>query len=181
MIKCIIFDLIGTLYDEGSSNLHRDGIQVLKQLKKRHHLVLVTDLNKDKHKLVENLGLYNYFDKVIISKKNKELFKNIINDKKILPSESLVIGDNLENEIKIAKTLNMKYLFVDRKNYLQGPNVISSLNQINSHLGNVKDGKTVLLRDGSELLKVRVYLKEVMVKNNNFKTKAFCKILDSPL
>jgi len=39
------------------------------------------------------------------------------------------------------------------------------------------DEKTVILNDGEKNVKIKVYLKEVKVKNNHTKTKAFCRMI----
>jgi hypothetical protein len=37
--------------------------------------------------------------------------------------------------------------------------------------------KTIVLNDGKKDYKVKVYLKKVIVKNNNIATKAFCRLV----
>ena len=42
---------------------------------------------------------------------------------------------------------------------------------------NIIDEKTIMLNNGTEDMKIQVYLKEVVVKNKGISTKAFCKII----
>jgi len=188
MIKSIIFDLMGTLYNPHNSQLYEETISTLKDLKNTCYLILLTDLKKGKSRLIQELGLREYFDEVIIGEKSDTLFTNVMKQSNIDPSECMVIGDNEEEEIRIAKNLNMLSFLVKReKPPSPQQNTISNLTEINTHLTScnnsnfpedeILDEKLVELSGGKNLFQVKVYLKRVLVRNNHLNTKSFCKIV----
>lgn len=130
MIKMIIFDLVGTLYDPEASELFPEVSLTLSLLKNRFSMILVTDLKDGKKKLLDFLRLEKYFDDIIIHSKNNDLFADILSKNKIKPSECLVVGDDVKNEIEIARSLGMKFLIIDRKSTLSGEDTIKNLFEI---------------------------------------------------
>lgn len=187
MIKSVIFDLVGTLYDDSADELYRDALPTLNELKNRFGLVLVTDIKNNKECLIRNLGIYDIFDKVVIDQKNKEVLKEILRQSNLHPSECIVVGDGATNELKIANELNIKSIQINRdKTFKEDNQRISSLSKIagiiDSHNKNntnkIIDQREIILKDSNnKKYMISVYLKEVLVRNNNYNIKAFCKIM----
>ncbi len=191
MIKNIIFDLVDTLYDQSKDGLYQDALPALNDLKKRFGLILVTDKTDNKESLVHDLGLKEIFDKVIIESKNKELFNRLLNESRLHHSECIVVGDGATNELNIANELNIKSIKIKRNSKSKSKKntrYISSLTEImdlidsinKNNQNNIIDQKEITLKDrNNKKYNVSVYLKEVLVRNNNYNTKAFCKITKS--
>ena len=186
MIKGLIFDFVGTLYDGASNRLYDDTIPALTGLKGKFSLILVTDASGNKEGLIRSLGIYDLFDNVIVQKKGIELFQNILQRNNLNPSECLVIGDGGTNELDIADKLNIKKVMINRSgdgtiadgciaNLAQVRSIIESYDK--KGLGRIIDQKNLFLSDGNNRYKVNVYLKEVLVRNNYHNTKAFCRII----
>lgn len=189
MIKSIILDFMGTLYDPNSNRLYSDTLPILEFLKNDYYLILITNLKEDKRKLIENLGLKKYFNQIIISKKNKELIADIMIKNQNKKSEYLIIGNDEKDEIELARKLKLKYLLIDRTiNPPLKANSINSLRELKPYLEHYQQGrnsknvgvidkKIVILSDDSRNFKIEVYLKTVLVRSNHLSTKAFCKII----
>lgn len=156
MIKNIIFDLVETIYDPSKDELYPDALQVLDNLKKRFGLILVTDKTDNKETLIQNLGLKEIFDNIIIESKNKELFNKLLKDNNLPHSECIVVGDGATNELKIADELKIKSIQIKRNGKSKKNNqYISSLSEIldlinsinKNNLNNIIDQKEIKLKD----------------------------------
>lgn len=124
MIKQIIFDYYNTLFDPKSGSLF-DGTETLLTtlLKRGSELNLITTESKNRLIEIKQIRIDKYFTKIIISKKKtKSIFANIIYD----PSKTLIIGDRIEEEIKIGKSLKTKVLLVNPLN----ENPIDTINKL---------------------------------------------------
>jgi len=127
---------------ESSKNItekcYRDVLGVIKTVKE-----LLTDLKKDfKLGIVSNfygnleaalngLGISEYFDVLVdstlvgITKPDPEIFKLAIEKLNVLPNKTVVIGDSYERDIKPAKMLNCKTIWLDVSSWTK-PNETNS-------------------------------------------------------
>jgi len=112
MEKIIIFDFNRTLYDPEFKKLMRGARGLLKNLRKKYGLYLITsdsDADEDRKALIAMLGIKNYFRRILFcKKKTKQEFRKIINKKHIDRKSSFVIGDQIRREIKIGNSLGLK-------------------------------------------------------------------------
>lgn len=98
----IIFDYNRTIFDPETNELYPGVFELLRYLQPNHELFLVSRNEPDRLKRFETFGLTNIFKKVyFVPEKNLELFKKISNNEK----NTFVIGDSLNDEIKIGNTL----------------------------------------------------------------------------
>ena len=84
---------------------------VLASLKKKYKLALLSQGSpKQQEKKIEVLGIRPYFDFLFFPMhgQKKEFFEKAIMQLKVDPHEIFVVGDRIDNEIKIAKSLGMK-------------------------------------------------------------------------
>jgi putative hydrolase of the HAD superfamily len=115
-------------------------IEVLEYLKTKYQLHIITNGFKEiQHIKIENCGLKNYFNHIIISeevgynKPDKLIFDFALNKCNALNQESLMIGDDFEADIKGAQNAGFNTIFFNRKSLKfedNSINQISSLNQI---------------------------------------------------
>lgn len=99
-------------------------VDIVKRLSSKYDLVVVTNyFTSTQRKRLENMGLLDYFTDVIGADKNKfkpnkEAFINAVDGYQF--NECMMIGDDLEIDIKPAIELGMSYLWVtdeENKNY----------------------------------------------------------------
>ncbi len=88
-----------------------DAIKVLSALRKKGIKLVLLTFGKEKRQRnkIEKLGIEKYFDKVLITnypEKDKPLIE-ILNEFKVKPNETLVLGDKIFSEIKIANKLGI--------------------------------------------------------------------------
>ena len=142
MIKKIIFDLDNTLiiwkeeflntlnetleqlninYDDSIlTNLKKETIDTLEYLYQKYDLVVLTNWFTDQQSSrLENANILKYFKEVIgtdkvLNKPNKEAF--IYACKNNLPSECVMVGDNLNLDIIGAQNAGLKTILIDYKN-----------------------------------------------------------------
>lgn len=105
-MKRIIFDFNRTLYQPELGRLIPKTKTVLAQLKKRgYKLILVARAAPGRKKLIKQLGITRYFNKIITtSNKSQALFKNLASNR---PVSCIVVGDRIKKEIAIGNSLKM--------------------------------------------------------------------------
>lgn len=119
-------DFIKDLLIEQGNLFYEDKrlVDIIKRLSVKYDLVVVTNyFTSTQEKRLENMGLLDYFTFVIGADKqkfkpNKEAFINSIDGYQF--NECMMIGDDLEIDIKPAIELGMSYLWVtsrENKNY----------------------------------------------------------------
>jgi HAD superfamily hydrolase (TIGR01549 family) len=85
----------------------------LSDLKKKYKLYVVANQPREAKNVLENLGLYNYFEKVYIdsiigfSKPDLEFYKYALRDSGAITNETIHIGDRLDNDIIPALKLQI--------------------------------------------------------------------------
>lgn len=90
-----------------------NGYEILRSIPHRKYLV-TTGFTKLQHSKIEQLGIGKDFEAVFVvdpSKSEltkKDIFKQILADNQYKPEEVLVVGDDLNSEIKAAKELGVE-------------------------------------------------------------------------
>lgn len=92
---------------------------VLKKLKQKKAIISDSDGSKKrKVKRIKKLGIYNLIDLIItsddtgINKPNRKFYDIIFRKFKIRPEECIMVGDKPEVDLKLAKRLGMKTVWI---------------------------------------------------------------------
>ncbi|HEY4476030.1 MAG TPA: HAD hydrolase-like protein [Candidatus Paceibacterota bacterium] len=114
MKKIIIFDFNRTMYDPDSKCLMRDARFVLRTLFRRgFSLYLISRAGKLRKEFIKNLGISEYFSRVIIAKeKSKKDFEQIAAPTAINRGLSFVVGDRVRKEIRIGNSLGLQTIWL---------------------------------------------------------------------
>lgn len=117
-------------------------IEVLKKLKKKYKLVLLS--NTDSFSLepvLEKYQLGELFDEVLLSykegflKTEKVLFEKALKKIKIRPSDAIMVGDSIASDMKGAEKVGIKGVLIDRRNRdLDYPAKIKDLKELENYL-----------------------------------------------
>lgn len=139
-IKLIIFDFLYTLYDPVSGTLFSGVLETAKKLSESYPLVIISSTAnvQERIALIKKLGLTPYFKEIIVSTKTPDLYLNVCKKYKAKPHETVVIGDNVNNEIAIAKEIGAIPVLINKFHPLLYGHDIYTLNSVNqlSHLLN---------------------------------------------
>jgi len=113
-MKAIIFDFLKTLWDK-ETGIYKGVNQLLEELSKNYLLFLISK-TKNKEQRIKEIGeLKNFFKQIIIvENKTPEIFLKLIKQNKLEKKDVYVIGDNLVSEIKIAKLLKLKAVWIKK-------------------------------------------------------------------
>lgn len=102
----------------GNNHLFSDAIPVLDHLAKQYRLHIITNgFRQVQHEKIANSGIREFFvtvttsDDAGVKKPHPDIFHYAIDQAKVLPQHSLMIGDNLEADIEGARRVGMKTLF----------------------------------------------------------------------
>ena len=107
MIKLIIFDFNRTLFNVEKNKLIPECIHMLERLSKRYNLVIVSTKQKQRDLLVQKmLGNSITIKTEIVQEKSTENVLEIILGFKVRPSETLIVGDYLKEEIFIGNKIS---------------------------------------------------------------------------
>jgi len=114
MKKIIIFDFNRTIYDPDSDCLISGARFVLRTLLRRgFSLCLISRAGKSRKELIENLGIGQYFARVIIAReKSKKDFERIAAPMAINRNLSFVVGDRVSKEIRIGNSLGLQTIWL---------------------------------------------------------------------
>ena len=125
------------------NNLFEGAIEVLEYLKVKYELHIITNgFEEVQFKKLENSNLLPFFNQIITSEKigvkkpNPKIFQYALHISNAKPSESFMIGDNLEADIFGAKNVGMHTIFC-KFNGEESPRdmlSVSKLEQIKSFL-----------------------------------------------
>jgi len=90
----------------------------LRKLSKNYKLALISCGGDERKKVIEKLGITEFFASIqIVLDKEEKQFKQVIRDLHCRPEEILVVGDRLEDEIKIARELGMVGVWLRKKRF----------------------------------------------------------------
>ncbi|MEM4704875.1 MAG: HAD-IA family hydrolase [Candidatus Bathyarchaeia archaeon] len=107
-------------------HLDSDAIPLLRELKKKYKLGIVSNfaIPECLHRLLENFGIKQYFDVVIVSaevnrrKPSPEIFQKALATLNVKPSEAIFVGDTLVTDIEGAQNAGIKAILIQRKSTL---------------------------------------------------------------
>ncbi len=101
-----------------------DATDTLKSLKERDLMLgLISNAGQDMQKTYKELGLQPYLDYYVTSlevgydKPQPEIFRAALQKAKVNSEESLYVGDQYELDIVGARSVGMKAILIDRKNW----------------------------------------------------------------
>ena len=117
-IEIKVADLLGLddlfVLEEGAEEL-------LKNLKPRYELGLISNWDESLTDILQNLGILNYFNSITISgdigvsKPDSDIFRSALEDfPDVKPKESVYIGDDYLTDIVPALQMNMFAIFFDK-------------------------------------------------------------------
>lgn len=114
MKKIIIFDFNRTIYNPELFRLMPKAKFVLRTLLRRgFRLYLVSCGGQSRKQTIEELKIKKYFYRIIISpRKNKKIFKQIIEESFANRRLSFVVGDRVKKEIRFGNKLNLKTIWL---------------------------------------------------------------------
>lgn len=114
MKRIIIFDFNRTIYDPDSKHLVQGAKLVLRTLlRRRFGLYLISRAGRSRRQLIENLGIKQYFVRVIVAReKSKKDLERIAARLSIMRGSSFVIGDRVRSEIRIGNALGLQTVWV---------------------------------------------------------------------
>lgn len=119
----VIFDFNRTLFDPTIYALYNGVKPMLEELKERRPLILFSKKGWDRKKLLEQLGIGDYFSAVyFVEKKDAESLRSILREHSLVSSESVIVGDVLSEEICVGNELGMKTVWFQQARFGQVPN-----------------------------------------------------------
>lgn len=106
--------------------------EVLDYLSSKFRLHIITNgFNEVQHHKIKHSGIANYFDVIItsdtagINKPNPNLFIHSLNRASAVPENSLMIGDDLQNDVLPALSINMQAVWYNPENKKAATDVVS--------------------------------------------------------
>lgn len=114
MKKIVIFDFNRTIYDPDNDRLILGARFVLRILLRRGFLLyLLSRAGKSRRELIKNLGIGQYFSRIVVAEeKSKKDFEKIITRKFVKRSLSFVVGDRVRKEISIGNSLGLQTIWL---------------------------------------------------------------------
>lgn len=136
--------------------IYPDTKEVLERLKENYKLILISQGNfESQNKRIDTLEIRHYFDDILLSEygKKKESFQKVFDNLGLNADQILVVGDRIDNEIKIGNELEIrtcrimkgKYKILEPKFKIEEPNyVINNLRELYGilNLKNPKNDRT---------------------------------------
>ena len=117
--------------------LFPDTIEVLNKLKSKYQMYIITNgFVEVQYKKLKNSGLEQYFERVITSeearasKPNPEIFHAALSAANAKKTESLMIGDDLENDILGAKKFGLDQVYFNPNKESHQENVTFEINKL---------------------------------------------------
>lgn len=117
--------------------LFDDTLEILKYLKdKGYKIAIISNSPPTSRDQLKDLGIKQYIDEGIFSfevgsrKPEKEIFLGLIEKMKITPSEALMVGDSIKNDVNGANAVGIDALLIDRNGILNHEPKITNLTQL---------------------------------------------------
>lgn len=113
-MKTIIFDFNRTIYDPDSKRLIYGARRILElALTKGYILYLISQRENGREEILVRKDLGRYFQKkYFVDKKDASLFRDILADNRLGLDEVIVIGDNLQSEIRAGYRCGLKTVWI---------------------------------------------------------------------
>lgn len=128
----IIFDFNRTIFDPESNALFPGVIALLELIHGKHELVLITRNEGARKNRIEDLGLNQYFQRVIfVEQKNTDVFKEAAGS-----SIPIIVGDRVQDEISIGNELGYitvhvrQGIFADQIRHIQPTHSINAIHEL---------------------------------------------------
>ena len=115
MIKAVIFDFNRTLFDPYNQKLYPGALNLVRDLKGKFKLGLVTTSGKGRDKSISESGLRYLFDFVrIVRVKDESVFDEFLKMYDYKPSELVIIGDWLGDEIAAGNNIGATTIWINK-------------------------------------------------------------------
>ena len=110
----LIFDFNRTIFDPEKQKLVARARALLRTLHERGHtLCLVAQAAPSREKLIENLGIGQYFSQIfLVYEKKKKDFEKLIFDFGFLPEKTFVLGDRIQKEIRVGNLIGCQTIWI---------------------------------------------------------------------
>ncbi len=117
--------------------------ELLEYLKKRRYQmhIITNGFTETQHKKLEGSGLRSYFQKLFISeeigvsKPHKRFFEHAIKSTNARKTESLVIGDSLENDIKGARNFGLDQCYLNPEGTPHEESIFKEISSLKELIG----------------------------------------------
>ena len=110
---------------------------VLRELKKKHQLVLVSNTDAvSVERVLDKFALREYFDELFLSyklgviKTEPAFYKHIFATLGVASEDCVAVGDSMESDIAAAQRAGVTAILVDRRNVREYENKVRNLNQL---------------------------------------------------
>ncbi len=134
------------------SRLDPEAPRLLRSLRTMYRLALVTNFPDlpTAHRVFDTLNLWEYFDAIVVSaevgyrKPSPLIFQRALEQLKVKPRETVMVGDTLEADIEGAKKLGIKTILIDPERARRGENlggadaIIESLRRLEEALEKIR-------------------------------------------
>ena len=120
MIEAIIFDWIGTLYQFGGNGLFTYSEKILKELKTKYKLAVISSAHSDnvKNRLAQINKIKKYFDVIIVDiDKTPEQFIECMRRLNVKPENTLVVDDRSLRGIMVGNRLGCQTAWIQNGKY----------------------------------------------------------------
>lgn len=120
MIKAVIFDWVGTLYQFGGMGLFSYSEKVLQELRPRYKLAVISKADSDnvKNRLKQINSIKNYFNVIIADiDKTPAQYIECMKKLKVKPKNVLVVDDRMDRGIQIGNKLGCKTAWIKNGKY----------------------------------------------------------------
>ena len=122
------------------THLFPDSHEVLSYLKDKYHLYIITNgFHEVQLKKIENSDLKKYFRRIITSeiagvqKPHEDIFRYALNEANAKKEEAIMVGDDIEGDIKGAKAIGLDQVFFNPrgiKHYVEPTFEVQSLKEL---------------------------------------------------
>jgi len=114
--KLIIFDFYKTIYDPETNEFYPGTELLLEKLNINNALALVTTESTERVALLMKLDVKKYFLEVVLCNgKRAKCYSDLADALNKSNNDILIIGDRDDEELRIAKQLNIAFIKVDPK------------------------------------------------------------------
>lgn len=112
-MKAVIIDFNRTIFNPEKQILNNGAVLMLDALKNKNFtLFLISRGNSKRFDLIRKLGLFKYFQEIlVVSEKKESDFRNIVTKFKIKPPKSFVIGDRVKKEILLGNRCGLQTIW----------------------------------------------------------------------
>src|SRR3990167_3808569 len=120
MIKAIIFDWVGTLYQFGGKGLFPYSEKVLKELEGKYKLAVISKAVSDnvENRLKQINEIKDYFEVIVADiDKTQTQYIECMKKLKVHPKNTLVVDDRADRGIEIGNKLGCKTAWIKNGEY----------------------------------------------------------------